>query len=392
MENSALFEKLVYEECEGGITLIDFKEEYRNEVEELVIPDSWGVVKIANEDKNSFKFPFQGCKSLRRVVLPATLQVIDGAFCECKSLEEVVFPEKMERLGNWNFRECPRLERVTLPHGLVRIGYGNFEYSEKCGERDEEGDCVYFGEYLIGCDSYDDGTLTVRDGTVLIADSACEDLYFTEVVFPGSLKYIGAKAFRGCDDLEAPTLPDSVVFIGEEAFCSENGDPFSSLFVTDAHLDESGKLVFEKELAFVPEAEITAVAERLGGYLLKLEYERSSSYDSSDDDRGEDSESSESCVDYRELNPLENAKSLLRIDGEIRGVLFRVKPRLDSELELYPFTFDGKMGGMTLGYSASHSSNFVTVHSITLAKRGEDGAPEKGGYISFSQSESSPWI
>ena len=36
MEKSALFEKLVFEECEGGITLIDFKEEYRNEVEELV--------------------------------------------------------------------------------------------------------------------------------------------------------------------------------------------------------------------------------------------------------------------------------------------------------------------------------------------------------------------
>ncbi len=392
MENSALFEKLVFEECEGGITLIDFKEEYKNEVEELVIPDSWGVVKIANDDKNSLVFPFRNCNSLRRIVLPATLRVIDGAFCECKSLEEVVFPENLERLGNWNFRECPNLERVTLPHGLVRIGYGNFAYSKKCGERDAGSDCVYIGEYLIGCDSYNDGTLVVRDGTVLIADSACEELYFTEVVFPNSLKYIGAKAFRDCDDLEKPTLPDSVVFIGEEAFYNENGDPFSSLFVTDGHLDESGKLVLEKELSFVSEAEIAAVAEKLDGYLLKLEYERSSSYDSSDDDRAEDSESSEACVDYRELKPLENTKSLLRIDGEIGGVLFRVKPRLGSELKLYPFTFDGKLGGMALGYSASHSSNFITVHRITLAKRGEDGAPENGGYISFDQSEASPWI
>ena len=47
---------------------------------------------------------------------------------------------------------------------------------------------------------------------------------------------------------------------------------------------------------------------------------------------------------------------------------------------------------MTLGYSASHSSNYVTVTKVELVKKGENGAPLEGAYINFEPSEMSTSI
>ena len=118
--------------------------------------------------------------------------------------------------------------------------------------------------------------------------------------------------------------------------------------------------------------------------LSRIEYEDEYSYDNSDDERCEDSHSRYDSVCYRELDAAKNTKALLRVDGEIKGVVFRVRSTPSSEPELHPFLFDGSYScSMTVGYSASHSSNFLTVCKVTLVKRGTDGAPETGGYINF---------
>ena len=54
------------------------------------------------------------------------------------------------------------------------------------------------------------------------------------------------------------------------------------------------------------------------------------------------------------------------------------------------FFFDGRQyQSLTLGYSASHSSCYSNIYKITLVKKGENGAPEEGGYINFSPYEKS---
>ena len=82
MEKSALLEKLVFEEYEGGINLLDFKPEFKHEIEELVIPDEWNVVAIK---KKGFygEAPFEGCQKLKKVTLPSTLKELEEAFCSC---------------------------------------------------------------------------------------------------------------------------------------------------------------------------------------------------------------------------------------------------------------------------------------------------------------------
>lgn len=387
MEKSALLEKLVFEEYEGGINLLDFKPEFKNEIEELIIPDEWNVVAIK---KKGFygEAPFEGCQKLKKVTLPSTLKELEEAFCSCESLEEVIFPENLEMLGNWNFRDCKSFSSVTLPQSLKRVGFGNFADSPVYLSEytDEDNGCIYLGKNLLKCVINDFDTLEIKDGTVLIADCACSDKRFSKVIFPNTLRYIGSQAFYCCNNLEKPDLPESILSIGEKAFYTENGDLIKSIHVTDGYFDKDGKLVLNKELGFISEAQLEKAKKQFDGYLLKIYCDSESSYDNSDDERVEDSHSSYSSIYYRELDLLNNTKALLRIDGEIKGVVFRAYRTPRSEPDVYPFIFDDTSRSMTLGYSASHSSNYITVNKISLAKKGVDEAPDQGGYINFEPS------
>ncbi len=387
-------DNFIYEEYKGGINLIDFNPEFKNEVDELIIPNEWNVVAISKIGFYSTA-PFNYCNKLKRVVLPSTLKEINDAFCSCGSLEEVIFPENLERLGNWNFRECQNFETVTLPNNLKRIGFGNFEDSPVfLSEYGDEGDgCIYLGNYLLSCKINDYDPFEIREGTVLIADCAFSEKRFSKIIFPNTLKYIGSQAFYCCSNMEKPILPDSVVWIGDEAFYTENGDLVESCFVTDGKIDENNRIVLEEELGYISKNQLQNALKKLDGHLLKISYEAEHSYDNSDDERVEDSSSSYSSYTYKELEPLKNTKALLRINNEIVGVVFRARPNSNKEPTLYPFLFDNSIKrSMTLGYSASHSSNYITVTKVELVKKGENGVPTEGAYINFSPSQMSTSI
>lgn len=387
-------DNFIYEQYKDGINLIDFKPEFKRDAQELIIPNEWNVVAITKKDFYS-PDPFNYCNNLKKVVLPETLKEINDAFCNCASLEEVIIPKNLEKLGNWNFRDCDNFKTVTLPSNLKRIGFGNFKGSPVyLSEYGEEGDgCVYLGNYLLSCEINDYDAFEIREGTVLIADCAFSNKYFSEIIFPNSLKYIGAQAFYCCSRMQKPILPDSIVWIGEQAFYTQNGDLVESCFVTDGKIDENNKIVLEKELGYISKNQLSEVVEKLDGYLLKISYTSEHSYDSSDDDRVEDSSSSYSSYTYKEIDTLKNTKSLLRINNEIVGVVFRARPNSNKEPYLYPFLFDNSIKrSMTLGYSASHSSNYITVTKVELVKKGENGAPTEGAYLNFSPSEMSTSI
>ena len=125
------------------------------------------------------------------------------------------------------------------------------------------------------------------------------------------------------------------------------------------------------------------------GYLLKISGEYYSSYDNSDDERASCSESRSSFVKYAKIDAYKDKDALLWGDGAFRGVAFTV--RAGYEESLHRFLFDGSVcESMRLGYSASHSARYTYVERVTLVKKGEDGAPEEGGYVNFSPSETNP--
>ena len=70
---------------------------------------------------------FAVCKSLKKIQLPESLELIDFyCFAECESLDNVVLPEKTTDLGMFAFTGCTGLKNITLPRGLTIIEGGAF--------------------------------------------------------------------------------------------------------------------------------------------------------------------------------------------------------------------------------------------------------------------------
>ncbi len=143
--------------------------------------------------------------------------------------------------------------------------------------------------------------------------------------------------------------------------------------------------------ARVSEEELTAAAEKLKDCLIKVECTHYSSYDNSDDDRVTDSESRYDYTVYGEITPFEDSEAMLWAGGAIVGVVFRIKASRGNGVSLHRFTFDGRVQeSISMGYSASHSENYTYVNSLSLVRKGEDGAPENGRSLRYEQHEMYP--
>lgn len=142
----------------------------------------------------------------------------------------------------------------------------------------------------------------------------------------------------------------------------------------------------------ISKEEFDVIVQELKNYLLYIEGESFSSYDNSDDERWGSSSSSHKIRDYREINPEENSEHLIVIDGKVRGIVFYVSEGY-SGCEYYQFFFDGsRQQKFRLGYSASHSSNFVYIEKVSLVKKGENGVPTEGRKIYFRHSRMDTYI
>lgn len=154
---------------------------------------------------------------------------------------------------------------------------------------------------------------------------------------------------------------------------------------------EEGNFRVVRNLASIDEEKFEEVCKELEPYLLSLEETSTSSYDDSDDERVTPSSRYTVRCTYREINPRKNAESLLMVDGKIVGVVFVVTRGNNKYTRA--FSFDGSIAqSMRLGYSASHSSNYIYVDRVSLVKRGENGVPETAREARFDPNEMYPSI
>ena len=134
------------------------------------------------------------------------------------------------------------------------------------------------------------------------------------------------------------------------------------------------------------------IAKLFSEHLLKIYYTDQSSYDNSDDERADDSYYSHSSYVYRSVNLEQDLYGIVVHDGEITGVVFYVKNDRGDACAVV-FNFNGQpKNSMTLGYSASHSSNYTTVIRVELVKKGENGVPTEAKHASFIQHHRYPEI
>lgn len=87
--------------------------------ERVVIPATYDGKPVQQIGDSAF----YGCKNLKRIKLPDSLEVIGrSAFNECRSLEQINFPKNLKIIDSNAFTLCKSLKEIHLPESIESIG------------------------------------------------------------------------------------------------------------------------------------------------------------------------------------------------------------------------------------------------------------------------------
>ena len=173
----------------------------------VVIPNAVTVI-----GDNAFK----GYANLTSIEIPNSVTAIGSStFYGCSSLTSIEISNFVTGIGEQAFYNCKGLNLMDVPESVATIGKNAFYgidtifYAGKASGEPWGAKKVIRGN--------------VKDGDFVYADStkSCIVVYLgsdSVVVIPNSVVSIGAEAFNNCKGLKFLSVPDSVSFIGENAF------------------------------------------------------------------------------------------------------------------------------------------------------------------------------
>jgi len=196
----------------------------------ITIPDS--VTEIIGE-------AFKGCTNLTSMTLPfvgrsrtetdeddMVFSYIFGTSTP-KNLESVTITDDID-IPESAFISWTCIKNITLPENVISIGNGAFNNTGYYNDSSNwDNNVLYLDNYLIDANTTISGNCIVKENTKLIADNAfysCKSL--AEVTIPNSINYIGTNAFDLCDSLKKVHITD----IGKWAeinFANEYSNPLS---------------------------------------------------------------------------------------------------------------------------------------------------------------------
>ncbi|MBQ6816469.1 MAG: leucine-rich repeat domain-containing protein [Clostridia bacterium] len=191
---------------------------------------------------------FAGCNGLTEITTSAA-QIGKGAFKDCANLTKVVLSGAQQIYAD-AFGNSGKLDDITLPDNALNIADGAFVGTAYYNNNSNWQDGIlYIGKHLIKGSAT--GTLTVKDGTVSIADSAFKNnTEITELVLPEGLEKIGNLAFSGCSALTNVTAPISITEIKENAFNGCTGFNQDSKINVIKNSTQIGEVLFNNNSLF----------------------------------------------------------------------------------------------------------------------------------------------
>ncbi len=186
-------------------------------------------VTIPGSVKSIGSNAFRGCTGLTSVTIPDGVTSIGFyAFSGCTGLTSVTIPDSVKSIEHNAFEDCTGLTSVTIGNGLTSIeldafsgctGLTSITVDEKNAVYHSNGNCLIetaTGALILGCQT----SVIPTDGSVTSIEarafSGCTEL--TAVTIPNSVKSIEHHAFYKHTGLTSVTIPDSVTSIGREAF------------------------------------------------------------------------------------------------------------------------------------------------------------------------------
>ena len=229
---------------DDGLTLID----YSGEDTQLFVPASVDGIPVTRIGP----YAFSSGETITELTLPEGITVIeDHGLVNLHALEHIHLPESLRDIGARAFYGDSSLASIQIPDGVETLGHGIFGYCTSLTElalpasvkkiagpvmTQNENFEAYTLDPSNAYYTVEDGILYTKDKKILIScPGAKEDVKVSaeteEIAYgafnyasvkhlslPEGLKKIGNCAFFGDDALEELELPDSLEYIGSEAF------------------------------------------------------------------------------------------------------------------------------------------------------------------------------
>lgn len=170
---------------EGTVTLADnLFENWQGNATTFHIPAS--VEQIGNK-------AFAGTPIKTLPEMPGLKRIGDEAFYGCKNLKKLTIPETVEYIGGRAFYGCSNIWSLT--YNAINAECGSFMESNASLEK-----------------------IVIGDKVRRLPRGIFSGKEFTEVALPSCLERIDDYAFSGCENLTTINLSDSIRYIGDNAF------------------------------------------------------------------------------------------------------------------------------------------------------------------------------
>lgn len=224
---------------------------------------SLGTIIGIHEDGQSYSsqsmFGYNN-KSLRSIILPMNLKIIDSFAFASELFTSIILPSSLEEIKYEAF-ENTSIKTISIPKSLKRVEYGIFTGCNELEEIIVEPGNMYFNPYnngnalvgydgtlYAGCNKSNIANLNIKkigwsafhslngitslvlpdeleeiDGTAFYGCRNLKTIHFNQ-----KLKSINLAAFRDCEQLTDINLPESLDSLGTQAF---SGCSLSEVFI-----------------------------------------------------------------------------------------------------------------------------------------------------------------
>jgi len=194
-----------------------------SKLREIIVPESHPYLKSINgvlyDIQETILFIYPQAKGQMTDAIPSTVHTIANGAFQYYQGTSVILPEGLRYIGSNAFASASKLTSIVIPASVQEIGDRAFDSTSAMKKITipEDSKLEGIGEYAFNSSGIDG--IYLPDSITYIGQQAfhsCKGL--TNVVLPAALKALSSMVFRYCGNLQSVTMQEGLEEIGNSAF------------------------------------------------------------------------------------------------------------------------------------------------------------------------------